>query len=133
MILLANLASTLFLTGIAWSLQFVQLEILLPEQLALHRKLNSRLMAAPMSIEFVTAVWLAIVQPRPAPITALVLWLILGYATVRYSLLWRDPAKQAIIRRKKFWNLVRTVCWTARSAIMLWTTSMWIETARSRI
>ena len=62
-ILLTNLAATLFLTGLAWSLALVQLPILLrgdyPElarQLAMHRRLNSRLMIVPMSVEFATSV-----------------------------------------------------------------------------
>ncbi|MBZ5600983.1 MAG: hypothetical protein LAO79_01615 [Acidobacteriia bacterium] len=114
MIVLINLAATLFLTGLAWSLQFVQLEVLQPEQLALHRRLNSRLMIAPMAIEFVTAVWLACVEPRTLPVAALVLWLAIAFATLRYS----HASRAARIADLKFWNALRTICWTARSLLL---------------
>jgi hypothetical protein len=138
-ILLANLAAALFLTGLAWSLQLVQLPILLQgdypglvRQLALHRRLNSRLMVLPMSVEFVTAVGLLFspVQ-RGAFLCALALWLPIGYATVWYMLghhkLKRGYNQPAMDRLKRA-NWVRTVCWTARSVILLCTL-----TARLRI
>ena len=36
-----------------------------------------------------------------------------------YSLLHRE----AIMGRRKLWNLVRTLCWTARSGILIWIVS----------
>jgi len=131
-ILLANLAATLFLTGLAWSLALVQLPILLrgdyPElarQLALHRRLNSRLMIAPMSVEFATAVWLVFFPgaERVPFLAALGLICVIAYATVRYSLLHRQLKRgynKPAMDRMRTWNLVRTLCWTARSAILLW-------------
>jgi hypothetical protein len=115
-LLLANLAATLFLTGLAWSLQWVQLEILRTEQLALHRRLNSRLMMAPMAVEGGTAAWLAMIHPGVWFIAALALWVAIGYATIRYAV----DSKRENVGGLKRWNLVRTVCWTGRSAIMLW-------------
>jgi hypothetical protein len=131
--LLANLASTLFLTGLAWSLALVQLPILLrgdyPElvrQLAMHRRLNSQLMVIPMSVEFITSIWLIMVPPagfgRGLMSVAAGLACVVGYATVWYSLLHRKlrrgydkPAMDAM----RTWNLVRTVCWTLRSVLLL--------------
>ncbi|HLX43260.1 MAG TPA: hypothetical protein VKR43_07490 [Bryobacteraceae bacterium] len=132
--LLANLASTLFLTGLAWSLACVQLPILLrgdyPElihQLALHRRLNSQLMVIPMSVEFFTAVWLVVAPPaavgRASPAVGLALICVIGYATVWYSLLHRKLARgfhKPTIDAMRTWNLVRTISWTARSALLLW-------------
>ena len=127
MILLTNLAVTLLLTGLGWSLQLVQLPILLrgdyPElsrQLALHRRLNTQLMVAPMALEFLTAVWLA---SSAALIVALLLWVPVGYGTVWYSLLHRSLQKgynKPAMDRMKRWNLVRTLGWTARAAVLLW-------------
>jgi hypothetical protein len=129
-VLLANLASTLFLTGLAWSLQLVQLPILVsgdnPEltiRLMKHRGLNSRLMVLPMAVEFVTAAWLAWTVRTAALWIALLLWCVIGYATVWYSLLHRKPRKgfqKPALDRLKRWNWVRTLCWTARSGILLW-------------
>ena len=129
-ILLTNLAATLFLTGLAWSLQLVQLPIMLQgdypglvRQLAWHRRLNSRLMVLPMSVEFLTAAGL-LFSPihRAALICAMVLWLAIGYATVWYMLghhKLRRGYNPAAMNWMKRANWVRTVCWTARSVILL--------------
>jgi hypothetical protein len=133
-LLLANLAATLFLTGLAWSLALVQLPILLrgdyPElvrQLALHRRSNSRLMVLPMAVEFTTSVWLVVMPPAAAGRTLLGLGVglvgIIGYATVWYSLLHRKLKRgydRSTMDRMRMWNFVRTLCWTARSALLLW-------------
>lgn len=129
-ILLANLASTLFLTGLAWSLQLVQLPILLsgdnPEltlRLMRHRRLNTRLMVVSMLVEFVTAEWLVWTLRSVPLLIAFLLWCIVGYATVWYSLAHRKPRKgfqQATLDRLRTWNLVRAIAWTARSGVMLW-------------
>jgi hypothetical protein len=129
-LLLANLASTLLLTGLAWSLQLVQLPILttgenpeLKVRLMRHRVLNTRLMILPMATEFASAAWLAW-SVRTAPVLiAFLLWLIIGYATVCYSLIHRKPGKdfqKLALDRLKQWNWLRTLCWTARSGILLW-------------
>jgi hypothetical protein len=132
--LLANLASTLFLTGLAWSLAYVQLPILLrgdyPElvrQLALHRRLNSQLMVFPMAVEFLTAVWLAFAPPaaigRTPTAVGLGLVCVIGYATVWYSLLHRKLTRgyhRPTMDAMRTWNLVRTISWTARSGLLLW-------------
>jgi len=133
-LLLANLAATLFLTGLAWSLALVQLPILLhgdyPElvrQLALHRRLNSRLMVLPMSIEFATSAWLVFAPPSGTGRGLFGLGLgfvcVVGYATVWYSLLHRKLTRgydKPAMDRMRLWNLVRTLCWSARSALLLW-------------
>jgi hypothetical protein len=128
-VLLANLASTLFLTGLAWSLQLVQLPVLTsgdnPEltlRLMRHRELNTRLMVLPMAIEFVTATWLAWTARTAPLIIAFLLWCVIGYATVWYTLLHRKPRRgfgKPVLDRVKRWNWVRTVCWTARSVILV--------------
>src|SRR3954463_1811695 len=92
-ILLASLAATLFLTGRGWSLQLVQLPILRDDQRARHRELNSRLMILPVAVESITALWLAWIRPDPTLLAALGLWLVAAFATLRYSLVHRDPAK----------------------------------------
>ena len=126
--------ATLFLTGLAWSLALVQLPILLrgdyPEllrQLAMHRRLNSRLMVLPMSVEAVTAAWLVIAPPAGigrVPLSIAVgLVCVIGYATVWYSLLHRQLRRgynKPAMDRMRIWNWVRTLCWTVRSALLLW-------------
>jgi len=133
-LLLANLAATLLLTGLAWSLTLVQLPILLrsdyPElvrQLALHRRLNSRLMVAPMSVEFATSAWLVFAPPSGTGRGLFglgfgLVWVV-GYATVWYSLLHRKLTRgynKPAMDRMRMWNLVRTLCWTGHSGLLLW-------------
>jgi hypothetical protein len=130
-LLLTNLAATLFLTGNAWSLQWVQLPILLrgdyPElvgQLTLHRRLNSRLMGTPMTVEVLTAICLFF---TPARGTILILatgaLCVILYATSRYTRLHprlRNGYDQISMKQMREWNFVRALSWTVRSALMLW-------------
>jgi len=104
------------LTGVAWSLQLVQLPILRIDQLADHRRLNSRLLAGPMTIEFIAAVWLVIDRPGAATMAGLALSIAIGFATYQYS---RVHSKSPDVARLKRWNLIRAICWTARSAVLI--------------
>lgn len=133
-LVLTNLAATLWLSGVAWSLQIVQLPILLrgdyPElvrQLALHRGLNSRLMALPMAVEFVTAIVLVVEPPAGASRAILSVAAILScaieYSTVWYALIHRKLKRgydKSAMCRLKNWNAVRTAGWTVRAGLMLW-------------
>jgi hypothetical protein len=129
-LLLSNLAATLFLTGLAWSLQLVQLPILWREDspdllraLAAHRRLNTLLMVLPMSVEAVTAVWLALAVPSRALLSGLVLWCVVAWATACYSRLHlklRGGYRETSGDQMKFWNAMRALAWSGRSAILLW-------------
>jgi hypothetical protein len=62
-----------------------------------------------MAVEFLAAIGLAAASPTPLTLTALALWLVIAYATLQYSL----------GKGYKRWNFLRTLCWTARSTILL--------------
>jgi len=114
-LLITNLAATVFLAGIAWSLQFVQLPMLTNENAASHRRLNSRLVIVPMIAEAVAAVWL-LFDDRSAPvIAALLTWCGVSIGTAGYTL----AHSRARLDQLHIWNLVRAIGWTARSAILI--------------
>jgi hypothetical protein len=113
-LLLTNLAATLLLAGIAWSLQFVQLPLLRKEDAESHRRRNSALVAPLMAIETVTAA-LLLRDPSPLIITAFVLWIGVAIGTAGYTLAHSRNRLEQLPR----WNLSRALCWTARSAILL--------------
>jgi hypothetical protein len=120
----------LFLTALGWSLQLVQLRVLRPDQMRLHRILNSRLMLLPMVGEFAAAIALVVEQPESGPVAALALWVAIGYATLQYGLLHRTGIRssytEAIMGRMRLWNLVRTLAWSGRSLILLWIVSAYL-------
>jgi hypothetical protein len=113
-LLLANLAATLLLTGIAWSLQFVQLPLLRVDDAEPHRRRNSALVAPIMAVETVTAA-LLLRDPSMPIVTAFVLWIGVAIGTAGYTLA-HSRNRPGLLPR---WNLVRALCWTARSAILL--------------
>jgi hypothetical protein len=118
----------LFLTGVVWVLQVVQLPLFLKvHDLAViveHRRRNSMLMSLPMLVELITAVWLCWVRSGVVVLTALVLLGVIWVVTFA----WYMPQYQrltngydeAIVRRLIAGNWVRSVIWTLRSAIMLY-------------
>ncbi len=107
-----------------WALQVVQLPVWFEAEhhldIALHRRRNTILMTPPMVIEGITAVWLYSVAP-----TALILLVIIWIVTfARIIPLFRRLSSgydRGVVQQLISWNWVRTVCWTVRGGIMLWT------------
>jgi hypothetical protein len=132
-LLLANLAATLFLTGLVWELQIVQFPLMLesgeldfPSYVKRQRTRNTLLMAPVMLIDLITAGWLLADPGLPhrdvfhAALLILIIWLVtFGSIVPIHSKLARgyDEARvRTLIKR----NWIRTVCWSLRGAIMLW-------------
>lgn len=136
LVLLANLAATLFLTGLAWFLQVVHLPLMLrfdgPDFAAYaksQRTRNTALMAPAMVTELITA---AILVYDFAPVGShrnmfhlallvLIIWIVTFASIIPlHSRLIRgfDAATvQTLIRR----NWIRTGCWTLRATFLMWT------------
>jgi hypothetical protein len=133
-VLVINLSATLFLTGLAWFLQVVHLPMLLRADkrgFALYAKTqrvrNTALMAGPMLIELITAIWLAVDTPhglsRENLILAAALVAIIWLETFAFIVPlnsrliqgFDEAAIRALIRR----NWIRTIFWTVRSALMI--------------
>jgi hypothetical protein len=141
-LLLVNLTATLFLTGLVWFLQLVQLPLFfsigaaeLHSYVTRHRRRNTLLMAGPMLVEIYTAVrlwrdasgWERGELPGGNLFVALLLLAIVWIVTFawhmpQYGRLGRGDDDKAI-HGLILSNWVRTACWTGRSAIMLWITA----------
>ena len=128
-LLLANLGCALFLAGIAWFLQVVQLPLLrdaadFPRYIRAHRLRNTLLMALPMAVELVSAMRLWWESGGVVATVLLVLVLVIWLATLAGVI----PGFRRLVRgydmmavnRLIGWNGVRTVCWTARSGALLY-------------
>lgn len=115
-LLLTNLAATLILTGVAWSLQFVQLPMLDASNAARHRRLNTRLVIVPMIVEGVTAIWLFIRYPSMLMTVAFAWWSIAAIGTAFYTWQHSKPFDRGSLLRM---NLVRAIAWTIRCAILI--------------
>ncbi len=133
-LLLINLCATLFLTGLAWFLQVVHLPLMLradktgfARYAKTQRLRNTLLMAAPMLIELITAIWLVADTPPGlshenvilAAALVAIIWLeTFAFIVPLNSRLMEgfdEAAIRALIRR----NWIRTICWTIRSALMI--------------
>jgi hypothetical protein len=138
-LVLSNLAATLFLTGVVWFLQVVQFPLLLHAggndfvaYVKAQRKRNTLLMALPMLVELITGVWL-LVTPLPhrsvfhGVVLLAFIWLVtLGSIVPLNSRLTRgyDESTIRVLIRD---NWIRTICWTARSSLMIWITAGWVK------
>jgi len=133
-LLLTSLTATLFLTGVVWFLQVVQFPLLLRvagtdfvAYLKAQRKRNTLLMALPMLVELVTAIWL-LWSPLPhrsvfhAVVLLAFVWFMTFWSIVPlHSRLMRgyDESTIRILIRD---NWIRTICWTGRAGFMIWIT-----------
>ncbi len=133
-LVLSNLAATFFLTGLAWFLQVVHLPLMLDARGAdftiyakKQRIRNTSLMAAPMLVELITAVWLAIdPPPRLARANLVVAALLVAQVWISTCAIvplhsrliesYDEGTIRAVIRR----NWVRTIAWTSRAVLMTW-------------
>jgi hypothetical protein len=132
-LLLANLASTLFLTGLVWELQVVQFPLMLraggldfPDYVKHQRTRNTLLIAPAMLIELITGGLLLADPHLPhrdvfhAALLIVVIWIVTFASIIPiHSKLVRgydQSTVRTLIRR----NWIRTACWTLRSAILLW-------------
>lgn len=127
-ILLANLAATVFLTGLAWFLQIVHLPLLLqtspssfPEYIRRQRRRNTMVMVVPMTVELLATAWMWRVYAATA-LEIVILVTTFGFYMPSHIRLTRGY-DEAGIRRLIALNWIRTLSWTGRAAILWWTTS----------
>jgi len=134
-LLLANLAATLFLTGLVWYIQVVHLPLFRKiegagfiEYAREQRRRNTLLMAVPMAVEFVTVIWLGLtladgwlrsrLLQTLAPLG--IAWIVtLNFYMPQYRRL-LGGFNEAVIRSLIRTNWVRTTCWTVRAGMMMW-------------
>ena len=127
----ANLAATLFLTGLAWFLQTVQLPLLahlreadFATGIRLQRRRNTILMAPAMLIEAVTSIAIAkdLWRDWPAISAAAivaVIWFVTFLFIVPLNARLAKGFDAQVLRLLTRANWVRTVAWTLRSVIVI--------------
>lgn len=135
MIPLVHAAATLFLTGLIWFVQVVHYPLMsraggeeFRRYEQEHRRLTGFVVAPPMLVELGAAGWLAIRPPFPGSEAAVWTGLTLVVLIWTSTALLQVPAHNALSRgfdaaahrRLVASNWVRTVAWTARSALALW-------------
>jgi hypothetical protein len=128
-VLVTNLAVTLFLTGLVWELQVVQFPLMLraggldfPDYVTHQRRRNTLLMAPVMLIELVTGGWV-LADDRdafPAALLILIIWTVTFASIVPIHSKLVRGYDQRLLRTLIRRNWIRTVCWSLRSAILLW-------------
>ena len=133
-ILLANVASTLFMTGLIWFVQVVHYPLAaavgpaqFPAYQAAHMRLTGPVVGPPMLLEIATTALL--VASRPEPIPAWLAWTGAGLLAAVWAstALLQVPAHEAllhgldpaVVRRLVATNWIRTVAWTGRAAVAL--------------
>jgi hypothetical protein len=134
LVLFANLAATLLMTGLIWFVQVVHYPLFAsvgkPEFTGYEKKhshLTSFVVGPPMLIEAVSAVWLCWLAPARLPSWAawagllLVALIWLSTAAIQVPCHARlDTGFHAVIHRRLVRsNWIRTFAWTLRSALLL--------------
>jgi hypothetical protein len=99
----------------------VQLPVLSePAAIRSNRFRNTALIALPMFIELATAIWLG----RPIGlILVLIIWAVTFVFYIPDYTRLTHGYDAGILRRLLAWHLIRTLCWTARSVLLLWITA----------
>jgi hypothetical protein len=129
-----NLAATLYLTGLIWTIQVVHYPLMdrvAPERFAeFHRQHGARIsvvVIAPMVIELATAALLAIDPPPGVPaaatLTGLALAAVIWISTFAIQVPCHNRLGRgfdgATHRRLVLTNWLRTVTWTVRAVLMM--------------
>jgi hypothetical protein len=138
-LLIANLSATCFLAGLSWVLQLVHFPLMsrvgkeeFEEFVRASRRRNTLVMAAPMTVEAVTAVWLAVDAPAggeravliAACVLAAVIWLVtFGWIVPLHARL-ASEFDEVAFRKLLNRSWIRTACWTARAGAMICTATL---------
>lgn len=133
-LLLANLAATLFMTGVIWFVQIVHYPLFdsmcenFPAYHKRHSSLTTWVVGPPMLVEAATAVGLIFIAPANfAPWTlwtglalVVVIWISTAFVQVPCHDLLAKSFAAPCHRRLVMTNWFRTLAWTIRSGLMLW-------------
>ncbi len=135
LVLMMNLALSLFMTGVIWYVQIVHYPLFhqvgqgqFATYHAAHTSLTTTVVALPMLAEL--GLSLLLVVARPAGVSAAVAWLLCGLVVMIFAVtalisvpihaqLGAGGYEPALVNRLVNTNWLRTVAWTARSVILL--------------
>jgi hypothetical protein len=88
-----------------------------PDVVRLYRFRNTVVMALPMAVELITAIWLGHLAGL---LLVLVIWAVTFALYVPDYVRLTHGHDASLIRRLIAWQWIRTLCWTGRSALLLW-------------
>lgn len=132
--LIAQIAATLFMTGLIWYVQVVHYPLFRladPARFAEfeldHSRFTTRVVVPPMLVELATAIWLVIAPhplfPRPIAFAGLALLVVIWGSTwglqVPQHVVLSDGYDESAHDRLVRTNWIRTISWTLRSALLL--------------
>jgi hypothetical protein len=135
LLLLAHAGATLFMTGLIWFVQIVHYPLFggVGEEKFVayaedHSKLTSRVVGPPMLLEAATTVTLLFIRPTEIPAAAAWIGVALLTSVWLSTALLQAPRHTALgsgfdANSHEFLvasNWIRTVCWSARSLLVLW-------------
>ena len=133
-LLVANIAATLFMTGVIWTVQIVHYPLFsyadrsnYPAFAEAHGRLITPVVGPAMLVELVTAGLLLIHRPAALParwaVAGLVLVGLIWVSTALLQVPMHGQLAQGYEARAHGWlvgtNWIRTVAWTARSMMMI--------------
>lgn len=133
-VVVANVASTVFMAGMVWTIQTVHYPLMaqvgegsFTTYMAAHRARITRLLALPWAVEGITSAWLVLAPPPGVPLWLALLGLALAgvgvlvtvAAAVPAHLVLDDGYDPATLRRLVAVNWVRTAAWTTHAVVAL--------------
>lgn len=141
MVLLLQLAATLYMTGVIWLVQVVHYPLfanVAPTAFEVyeqrHRELIFWVVGPPMLIEGVTAFGLLLLQPTRVPLALLwsgviligIIWLSTAFVQIPCHEMLQSGFDTHIHERLVVTNWLRTLAWSIRSVLVL--SIVWIRT-----
>jgi len=135
LLLMTNLAATLFMTGVLWFVQVVHYPLfsmvgrsVFPTYEERHAALTTRIVGPPMLVELATAVLLFWIRPTAVSTVSLsiglallaVIWLSTALVQVPCHAALKRGFDAAAHRRLVWTNWVRTAAWSLRGLLVLW-------------
>ncbi|MCX6592212.1 MAG: hypothetical protein NTZ56_11865 [Acidobacteria bacterium] len=147
MLVLANLASTLFMTGLIWLIQLVHYPLFAQvgrdefvNYEDMHRRMITPVVGPVMLLELVTTMGLLVKRPETMPTwaawtgfgLAAVIWLSTALLQVPEHGVLSNGFNAAAHQRLVSTNWLRTVAWSLRSLLMLWCVSRSYDPATLR-
>ena len=126
--LVANLAATLFMTGVIWFVQLVHYPLFAyyrDDAFAIHAQRTAYVVALPMLVEALTAFLLLVKRPT-SPVLWVglflvgLIWLSTNFLQIPMHARLESGFDPMPHQRLVKTNWLRTAAWSARSALMLW-------------
>lgn len=134
LLIIANVAATVFMAGMIWTVQIVHYPLMaqvgegsFTTYMADHRSRITSLLALPWAVEGITSAWLVLAPPPGVSVWLALLGLVLAGATVLVTISAAVPTHMLLdeayddvaLRRLVAVNWIRTTAWSAHAVVAL--------------